>query len=119
VIGAIRTDRPKIDIELTFLPLEVGGRRMLPDPSSGRYVPHLVVVDGGRDVSDYLGVRFVDGPTEPVSGSAARFRCELMYYPDVDYTALRPGTSVAVREGAKTVALGTVFASPFERKELE
>ena len=118
MVNAVKANRPSVIVELTFLPREAGGRATPPDPSSGRYLPHLVAVDDDRDASDYLGVRFVEGPTL-IAGSPVRCTCELMYHPGVDYTALRPGTAVAVREGARTVARGFVLASPFERKETE
>jgi hypothetical protein len=97
-------------VDLTFLTRAEGGRRGPVEFGTDvpKYVPHLVVTDGGRDVGDYLGVRFLDGPAEYVAGVPGRFVCELAHHPHVDYSGLRPGTTIAVREGPNTVAYGTV-----------
>ena len=68
-------------------------------------MPH-VVVEGD---SEYLGVRFLDGPA-PVAGIPARFVLELMYYPSVKYDALTIGKSFQIREGGRVVAVGKVLA---------
>jgi hypothetical protein len=67
------------------------------------YMPHLVV-DGN---SEYLGVRFVGGPT-PACSEPAIFELELMYA-GVDYSPLVPGAAVTVREGGRVVARGRVL----------
>jgi hypothetical protein len=68
-------------------------------------MPHAVV-DGG---TEYLGVRFIDGP-KPEFGVPGEYRLVLMYHPDVDYSALVPGTRFTLREGARVVATGRVLA---------
>ena len=84
--------------ELTFL---AGGRSSLPKLDG--YMPHLVL-DGG---SDYLGVRFVEGP-QPIFDTPIVSEFELMYQ-GVDYAPLIPGVSFTVREGARIVARGRVL----------
>lgn len=98
---------PRIEVEITFLAAEVGGRRSLPappwDPPS--YMPHLTVGDG-----EYLGVRFVAGPAAAYD-VPDRFVLELMYHPQVCYEALRPGAAFAVREGRRIVGHGRVVSA--------
>ncbi len=98
----------RVKAELTFLPKSEGGRSYPPLPpwsvnGYGGYMPHLVV-EGG---TEYLGVRFVDGP-QPVFGEPAVFELVLMY-PGVDYSPLVPGAVVTVREGGSVVARGRVL----------
>lgn len=93
-----------IDVEIKFFTSEDGGRSSTVNLSEGKYRPHLRV-NGG----EYLGVTFVDGPLEPVapgwSGSAI---VALLYEPNIDYSALKPGASFEVLEGARIVAVGNV-----------
>jgi translation elongation factor EF-Tu-like GTPase len=100
-------DVPRIIAELTFLTTEEGGRKHPPQPPWGDrgrwYLPHAVVE--GR--SEYLGVRFTDGPAVR-AGETARFRLELMYT-GVDYSALEPGVAITIREGGQIVARGRVM----------
>ena len=53
---------PEIEVEITFLARQDGGRRVLPGPPWNLlgYMPHLTVGEG-----DHLGVRFVAGLYEP------------------------------------------------------
>jgi hypothetical protein len=77
-------------------------------------MPHLVVMidDRGEPGSDcacpYLGVRFVALPSAPAAGEPGTYELELMYHPEVDYSALRAGTKFAVMEGPHVVGRGTV-----------
>ena len=97
-------DVPCIIAEVTFLSAEAGGRRSLPMPPWGSYMPHAVVNEEG----EYLGIRFLDGPV-PQVGVAGEYRLALGYYPTVDYTALQPGICFTLREGARVVATGRVL----------
>lgn len=66
------------------------------------YRPHLRIGEG-----DYLGVSFFDvGSVVP--GVSARAKASLMYWPDVDYSALVPGVHFQVMEGAHVVGHGAV-----------
>jgi translation elongation factor EF-Tu-like GTPase len=98
---------PRIEVEITFLAAEGGGRRSLPAPpwSPPGYMPHLTVGDG-----EYQGVRFVAGPA-PSPGVPARFVLELIYHPQVCYGALRPGAVFAIREGSRIVGHGRVVSA--------
>jgi len=100
-------DAPSILAEVTFLPTSQGGRQILPPLQpwgvGGWYMPH-VVVDGA---SEYLGVRFVDGP-KPEFEMPSEYRLVLMYHPNVDYSALVLGVRFTIREGNKVVATGRV-----------
>jgi hypothetical protein len=100
------TGVPNIRAEVTFLPTTAGGRRSLPSPISGQYMPHLVV-EGG---AEYLGVRFVAGP-QPEFGVRGEFVLALAYHPNVDYSALVPGAAFTVREGTQVVGAGRVIES--------
>jgi hypothetical protein len=93
-----------IRVEVVFLPTAAGGRRSLPSPGSGQYMPHLVA-DGG---TEYLGVRFVAGP-QPEFGVRSEFVVALAYHPRVDYAALAPGATFTVREGPRVVGSGRVL----------
>lgn len=99
---------------MTFLPLDEGGRQHLPGPPfTSQYRPHLVVqspdirqADGNED---YLGVCFLDGPSEYSAGQADLFILGLMY-PEVDYSALCEGATFTVREGLVIVGFGKVMS---------
>ena len=98
----------QVVVELTFLPKSMGGRSYPPIPpwtavGYGGYMPHLVV----EGSTEYLGVRFVDGP-QPVFGVPTVFELVLMY-PGVDYSPLVSGAVVTVREGGSIVARGRVL----------
>lgn len=95
--------------ELTFLSTAEGGRQSPPHPIG--YMPHLVV-DGSvaTDGSEYLGVKFIDGP-KPVFGEAGIFELELGYLDrGLDYSVLVPGVTVTVREGGRVVARGRILS---------
>src|SRR5262249_23674318 len=119
-MGAAVAVLPSVEAQVTFLKHEEGGRVSLPsDLGSGQYWPHLVVqspaerqikVVEGKVFDDHLGVRFVAGPTHPVAGQSLACRLELVYYPNVDYSALQPGATFTVREGGKVVGFGEVVA---------
>ena len=102
----MRDGPPTIQADLTFLAAHEGGRKTLPDFVSGQYMPHLVVLDAADVEEEYLSVRFLDGPSNYTFGESGRFLLELMYHPRVDYTRLRRGSELAVREGGRTVARG-------------
>jgi hypothetical protein len=99
-------EKPLIEAEVTFLPLAEGGRARPPDMLSGRY---MLYPDAKVIQEDYLGVAFVTGPSEYVAGSPGKFTLELMYYPRVEYDALRKGATFTVREGGKVVGFGRVI----------
>jgi translation elongation factor EF-Tu-like GTPase len=66
-------------------------------------MPHAVV----EGTTEYLGVRFLTGP-EVAAGEPGVFTLSLMYHPEVDYSALKPGVKFSIREGGKVVATGHV-----------
>ena len=109
---------PSIAVDVTFLTPKEGGREQIPDLSSGKYVPHLVVqnpgvrqptVAGRTLTEDYLGVCFVSGPAEPTAGKPLRCTLALMYHPQVDYALLETGATFTIREGPSVVGFGTVL----------
>jgi hypothetical protein len=111
---------PRITAEIVFLRHEDGGRVQSPlFGLDSRYMPHLVVQDrivstavidpDGMSREDYLGVAFVDGPTDYRLGEVAECELELMYYPNVSYDEVVPGATFTLREGARTVAHGVVL----------
>lgn len=98
------SEAPKIEVEMTFLAKEEGGRERPPILTTPTmYRPHLVVGNG-----KYLGVIFLTAPefVEPHQSFAATLG--LVYYPNVDYSALVPGAEFTVREGTRVVGRGRV-----------
>jgi len=95
----------KIEVEMTFLSKEEGGRQHPPaltTPSS--YRPHVVVENG-----EYLGVLFLSAPEFVLANSAFSATLGLLYYPQVDYSPLVPGAEFTVREGLHVVGRGRVI----------
>jgi hypothetical protein len=112
---------PTVVVEMTFLRPEEGGRVQVPGPPFKDYSPHLVVqspdvrqaiVKDRFIVEDYLGVRFLSGPSEYEAGQSGIFHLLLMYSPLTLYDALRPGVTFTVREGARIIGFGTVIERP-------
>ena len=114
--------QPRIKAQITFLPASEGGRETLPtDFSGGQYRPHLVVGDPNQRKAvfvnnvaqeDYLGVAFVGGPSGVVPGEPFVADLALMYWPNVSYDSLSPGTTFTVREGPYIIGFGTVQTVP-------
>ena len=109
---------PVIRALVTFLSPENGGRAKMPGLASGQYMPHLViqspdvrkakVINGNVIVDDYLGVRFLSTPTELLPEQPLDCEMELMYFPSVDYNAVREGATFTIREGGKVIGFGFV-----------
>lgn len=95
---------PKIAIEVHFKPTALGGRAGCVDLSFGRYRPHLVVGSG-----EYLGICFLHSNKPEAHPDDTVIATVALVYPDVDYSALVPGATFDVMEGAKAVATGTVL----------
>src|SRR5450432_100445 len=105
--------------EVVFLPPAEGGRQQPPvlgTPST--YRPHVVVQDrqvrqarirdGNVVDEDYLGVTFLEGPSELRFGEPAKILLRPDYR-NVDYSSLCVGASFTVREGGKIVGHGIVL----------
>ena len=115
-------NQPRVKAQITFLPPSEGGRGHLPtDFSDGHYRPHVVVGDPTqRKVllvdnfaqETYLGVTFVDGPSNVVAGESFLAELALMYWPNVSYDSLVPGASFTLREGPHIIGFGTVQTAP-------
>jgi len=112
---------PEVEVEVTFLPPEEGGRRQPPDlASAARYMPHLVVGDpnqrkaivrsGNVIDEEYLGVVFMPDAAPVDPGVARVATLGLMYYPQVQYERVVPGATFTLREGGRIVAFGKVLA---------
>jgi len=110
--------QPRITAEITFLAPSEGGRETLPsDFSGGRYRPHVVVGNpkqrkavllNNAAQENYLGVAFVDAPSNVVAGEPAVVELALMYWPNVSYDSLVPGATFTLREGPHIIGFGTV-----------
>ena len=110
---------PVIRAHVTFLSHENSGRKTLPGLTSGSYMPHIViqppdirtphVSNGNVIVDDYLGVRFLCAPKEPLAEQTLECELELMYHPRVNYDAVRDGVTFTVREGGKIIGFGVVM----------
>jgi hypothetical protein len=106
---------PAILAEITFLTPEQGGRSS--GIGGGWYRPHLVVLGDGPETvptrrgadDEYLGVVFDQISDVYTPGEPALYLLVLLYFPEVNYEALVIGAKFAVREGAKSVAYGTVI----------
>jgi len=108
---------PVIRAFVTFLSPENGGRARMPGLASGQYMPHLVIqspdirrakVIDGMCADDYLGVRFLSAPTEIFPELSLDCEMELMYFPRVDYNAVREGSTFTIREGGRVIGFGVV-----------
>jgi hypothetical protein len=111
--------RPTVLAEVVFLSPEEGGRQQPPLlGTSSSYRPHLVVQDrqvrqarirdGNVVDEEYLGVTFIEGPSELRFGEPAKIRLRFDY-PHVNYSRLCAGATFTVREGAKIVGHGIVL----------
>lgn len=99
------SETPKIEVEMAFLSKAEGGRERPPVLTTPTmYRPHLVVGSG-----QHLGVIFLTAPefVDPHQSFVATLG--LVYYPDIDYSALVPGAEFTVREGARVVGQGRVI----------
>jgi hypothetical protein len=114
--------QPRIKAQITFLPASDGGRETLPtDFSDGKYRPHVVVGNPNQRKAvfvnnvaqeTYLGVAFVAGPSNVVASESFLAQLALMYWPNVSYDSLVPGTTFTLREGPHIVGFGTVQTLP-------
>ena len=98
-------EKPVVEVEVSFIGPERGGRSIPPHLESGLYRPHLVIGDG-----EYLGVVFC-GPAPLAFGESSVAQCLMAYHPDIDYSSLVPGAAFEVREGARVVGYGRVLGS--------
>jgi hypothetical protein len=104
-VNAETTAVTEIEIEVAFLSRDAGGRLTpLESLSTGSYRPHLRVCGAG----EMLGVRFIDGPDQIVSGRQYRAKVSLMYG-GVDYSPLKSGALFIVVEGPQIVGIGCVI----------
>jgi hypothetical protein len=81
-------------------------------------MPHIVIqspdvrvprCDGTTILDDYLGIRFLSGPTTLLPQHSYDCEFGLMYHPRVDYDAVCVGATFTLREGGKVVGFGTVM----------
>jgi hypothetical protein len=94
-----------VELEVTFLAPEQGGRAFPPWLGMHHYRPHLRVPPS----DEMLGVEFVEGPDGPVPfGSPVLATVRLPYEPAVSYAALQPGANIEILEGAHVVGRGRV-----------
>lgn len=89
-----------IETEITF---KTGSRPQLPAGSG--YAPHFIVMGD----STWLGVRFLNFPTDAEFGKPCQVTVELLYPDKVDYHSLSNGSDFEVREGGNVVATGRVL----------
>jgi hypothetical protein len=81
-------------------------------------MPHIViqppevrapkVIHGNVIVDDYLGVRFLSGPTEILRDQPIDCEMELMYHPEVNYDAVGEGATFTLREGGKVIGFSVI-----------
>jgi translation elongation factor EF-Tu-like GTPase len=75
-----------------------------PAPFTEGYRPHFVIPPDG----EYLGVVAARCPGPVGPGDEADVEFDLVYQPNVDYSALREGTEFEMHEGPRVVAIGRV-----------
>ncbi len=93
--------RPRVVVHLKMKPEADGGRHA---PFTEGYRPHLVIPPDG----EYLGVIAIRCPGPVAPGDEADVEFDLVYHPQVDYSSLRQGAEVEMREGGRAVAIGRV-----------
>ena len=118
------TPVPSISAVVTFLLPEEGGRPT-PVRDAWGYRPHLVVGDpsqrkaivtAGRECTEsYLGVGFDGNGALLVAGQPHTVTLSLIYFPDVDYSALVAGATFTIREGGFVVGFGHVVEGISDR----
>ena len=110
-------EQPIVRTLVTFLDDRSGGRKTMPDLSSGMYMPHIVIqspdvrspnCDGKTILDNYLGIRFLSGPTAMVPNQPYDCDFALMYHPRVDYNAVCAGATFTLREGGSIVGFGAI-----------
>jgi translation elongation factor EF-Tu-like GTPase len=94
-----------MELLVTFIPPDEGGRAHLPDLEGGMYRPHLVVQ--GRPEDEYLGVQFIGCKSYQSFGNGIHAEVRLVYEA-VDYSALKVGASFVIKEGGREVGYGCV-----------
>ena len=99
------TTDTRLELEVTFLQPELGGRTVPPQIGVHLDRPHLRV----PPYDEMLGVEFVEGPQSPAPvGSPLLATVRLLYEPAVSYAALQPGAQIEILEGAHVVGRGRV-----------
>lgn len=84
-----------------------GGR---PCEFSAGYAPHLVVPpDSGFLAVRVFDVEDPDGYKVVYPGTTAKVLFQLMYHPQVDYSALVEGAEFNIQEGPRIVGTGRVL----------
>ena len=91
-----------VDLVVTFLTPDQGGRTR-PLQING-YRPHLRVPPD----ETMLGVEFLGPDGIPPVGTPISALAKLVYEPAVSYSALQPGASIEILEGAHIVGRGHV-----------
>jgi hypothetical protein len=96
--------KPRINVSVTFLPPEKGGRKS--PLFLNAYRPHLRVIGD----TEYLGVQFNENSNRGIAPNV-EFKSEitLLYFPDVSYKKLRPEAEFEILEGAKVIGKGKVI----------
>ena len=110
-------DSPTISASVTFLSPQQGGRSQNAYDSP-LYRPHIVigdpnqrvarVDDAGVSAEEYLGVQFTGDDRMLPAGVEHQVTLALVYFPDVDYSAIISGATFTIREGARVVGFGRV-----------
>jgi len=114
---------PIIKCKITLLTEEQGGRTWTPialkSLKGDSYRPHFVVGDTSQReaiidennnlLEEYLGISFSSSPNIIIQGEEFEAKIKLIYYPNADYSSLKPGATFTIREGDKVVGFGTVI----------
>ncbi len=107
---------PFVTVNATFIAPDDGGRSTLPTFGGETwYRPHIVIQDLDDRAEDsrneeYLGVQFLNGPSNARFRTSLRYTLCLMYHPHVDYSDVTEGATFTMREGARLVGFGEVVS---------
>ncbi|MEM8861388.1 MAG: hypothetical protein AAGD96_23945 [Chloroflexota bacterium] len=123
----IITEKACIEVELTLLTKEEGGRHkpLLLDSDESRYMPHIVIGDPnqreatldpitGHGNEEYLGVFIRPCGKIMYPGDTMNLIFDLMYYPGLKYEQVKPDATFTLRDGGLITGYGTVLSLIFE-----
>ena len=114
-----RNKYPRVRAKITFRIKEEGGRKT-PIKDNYHYCPHIVIGDPGQKKAiiesgnklseNYLGIQFSGNGQVLHPGKEYEVEFSLLYWPNVDYSAITKDATFTVREGPHIVAHGKIIS---------
>lgn len=115
------TKKAFIEVELTLLTEEDGGRKLPLSLEDEKvfYRPHIVIGNvsqreairdpkTGWGIEEYLSVQFRPCQQTLHPGDTAHLILDLLFYPSIEYEKVKPQAEFTLREGSKIVGHGKV-----------